>query len=158
MLGLDVGTSSVRAALFDGRGREVTATGARVPRAFRTTRAGGAESDAAELIAQVETVIDAALARAPVGALAASPVWTQIIADVLGRPIKLSHVVEASSRGAVLLALETLGAIANLISVPFPPSTQIFIPNAAHHARYRAGLARQQQAYKAIISRVPDNI
>ncbi len=45
------------------------------------------------------------------GALSASPVWTQIIADVLGRDIELSSAPEASLHGAVLLALESTGKI-----------------------------------------------
>lgn len=45
------------------------------------------------------------------GALARSPVWTQIIADVLGCDLIVSNEPEASMRGAVLLALESLGKI-----------------------------------------------
>lgn len=43
------------------------------------------------------------------GALRSSPVWTQIIADVLGHDLTVSSAAESSSRGAVLLALESLG-------------------------------------------------
>ncbi|MCA1594405.1 MAG: gluconokinase, partial [Acidobacteria bacterium] len=63
VLGIDVGTSSVRAALYDGRGREVAGTQARVARSFRTTRDGGAEDDAEDIVGQVEAVIDGVLAR-----------------------------------------------------------------------------------------------
>lgn len=44
------------------------------------------------------------------GALQASPVWTGIIADALGRPLRLSPHHEATLRGAALLALERIGA------------------------------------------------
>lgn len=44
------------------------------------------------------------------GALHASPVWTRIIADALGRPMRLSPHLEATLRGAALLALERIGA------------------------------------------------
>jgi gluconokinase len=50
------------------------------------------------------------------GALDASPVWTQIIADVLGRDLIVSSQPEASLRGAVLLALESLGKIDSIES------------------------------------------
>lgn len=43
------------------------------------------------------------------GGLLGSKTWTRIMADALGRPITASVVTEASSRGAALLALETLG-------------------------------------------------
>ncbi|HVG32180.1 MAG TPA: gluconokinase [Pyrinomonadaceae bacterium] len=84
------------------------------------------------------------------GALAASPVWVQIICDVLGRPLKLSGTAEASSRGAVLLALEATGKINRLEDAPAPP-VRIFEPDMAHHARYLSGLERQQKIYRQII-------
>lgn len=43
------------------------------------------------------------------GALRDSPVWTDIIANVLGQKLQVNDTPEASSRGAVLLALETTG-------------------------------------------------
>ncbi len=48
------------------------------------------------------------------GALEASAVWRQIVADVLGRDIEVFCGEEASMRGAVLLALESLGKIENI--------------------------------------------
>lgn len=47
------------------------------------------------------------------GALHESPVWTQIIADVLGHDLTVTDKPENSSRGAVLLALRRLGKIEN---------------------------------------------
>jgi gluconokinase len=44
------------------------------------------------------------------GALHASPAWTRIIADAIGRPMRLSPHREATLRGAALLALERIGA------------------------------------------------
>ncbi|MGH9943800.1 MAG: gluconokinase [Pyrinomonadaceae bacterium] len=85
------------------------------------------------------------------GALRASPTWTQILADVLGRPLRLAPAREASSRGAVLLALEALGVIEDIASVPTLSPGQTFIPNPARRARYLEGLARQQRAYDAIV-------
>ncbi|MBI3458569.1 MAG: gluconokinase [Candidatus Rokubacteria bacterium] len=84
------------------------------------------------------------------GALAASPAWTQIMADVLGVPVRPSTEAEASSRGAALLALEALGAVPSLEAVPagFGPTVG---PDPARHARYREGLARHRQLYEALI-------
>ncbi len=78
------------------------------------------------------------------GALARSPAWTQRIADALGRPLVLSAVEEASSRGAALLALESLGLLPRLEAASLPPGTAVQ-PDAARHARYRTALRRQQQ-------------
>lgn len=84
-------------------------------------------------------------------ALRSSPVWIQILADVLGRPIVLGEAAEASIRGAALLALEAVGKIATIEDVSvssgevFQPD--VFQPDMARHARYREGLARQEELY-----------
>ena len=79
-------------------------------------------------------------------ALRSSPVWLQIIADVLGRPVLFGGSPEASLRGAALLALEAVGKIANIEAVPVSVD-EVFEPDAQRHARYREGLARQQDLY-----------
>jgi gluconokinase len=84
------------------------------------------------------------------GALHASPVWTQMLSDVLNRPLTLSAVHEASSRGAVLLALEAAGTIKNIGDVP-APRAQTFEPDTSRHARYNAGLERQQKIYARLV-------
>ncbi|HEY3027839.1 MAG TPA: gluconokinase [Pyrinomonadaceae bacterium] len=83
-------------------------------------------------------------------ALLASPCWTQIIADVLGRTITLSTTREASCRGAALLALETVGKIDNLADLPASHG-HVFNPDMVKHERYRAARQRQQQAYDNFI-------
>lgn len=85
------------------------------------------------------------------GALTASPVWTQIICDTLGSPVKLSGVKEASSRGAVLLALEATGKINSIEEVPAPMGAT-YEPDMARHERYRQGLRRQQKIYEHVIA------
>ena len=52
------------------------------------------------------------------GALRRSPVWTRIIEGSLGRKLSISGVEEASSRGAVLHALESQGTIWNIEKTP----------------------------------------
>ena len=79
-------------------------------------------------------------------ALRYSPVWVQIIADVLGRPVILGNAAEASTRGAALLALEAVGKIATIEDVSVSPS-EVFDPDMMRHARYREGLARQEELY-----------
>ncbi len=84
------------------------------------------------------------------GALLASPAWVRIVADVLGVLVRPSAETQASSRGAALLALEALGALASLEAAPagFGPTVH---PDPARHARYREGLARHRQLYEALI-------
>lgn len=85
------------------------------------------------------------------GALKSSRVWTQIIADALGRTVTLSLAHEASSRGAVLLALELAGKIKSITDAPALLG-ETFEPDMARHARYRTGLERQQKFYEHLIS------
>ena len=96
-------------------------------------------------IPEVDTVL------ASGGALLHSPVWTQMMADVLETPISASAVLEASSRGAALLALLALGSIPALDAAPIPTGA-IYVPDPTHRAAYRAGFARQQALYARLVS------
>jgi gluconokinase len=62
------------------------------------------------------------------GALLANPAWVQVLADVLGRPLEVSAVAEASARGAALVALQRLGAPA-----PPAPIDHVVDPRADRH-------------------------
>ncbi|HET8656920.1 MAG TPA: gluconokinase [Longimicrobiaceae bacterium] len=80
--------------------------------------------------------------RASGGALQASPVWTQILADVLGHDVRLSVEREATARGAALVALECLGLLPTLGAAPVGAAA-CFTPDPARRARYRAAMRRQ---------------
>ena len=84
------------------------------------------------------------------GALLRSPAWLGIIADVLGRPVSVSQVQEASGRGSALLALEALGALADMEDAPDFVSVARF-PDADTHARYRLAIERQQALYEKLV-------
>ncbi len=86
------------------------------------------------------------------GALLASPAWTEIMADVLGRPVIASGEAEASSRGAALLALESLGALARLEDAPAALG-RVFEPDPERSARYAEGLERQERLYRLLVDR-----
>ena len=83
------------------------------------------------------------------GALRESPVWTQIICDALNKKMFLPDEHEASSRGAVLFALEEAGKIQNLAAFPTDEG-QAFMPDAAKHEIYRTAKARQEKFYKLL--------
>jgi len=84
------------------------------------------------------------------GALLSSPVWLQIVADVLGRPVAISEVEEASARGAALLALEALGALGDVSDAPSFIGDPV-IPDAGRHDRYRKAMDRQQALYETLL-------
>lgn len=85
------------------------------------------------------------------GALVSSKLWARILCDVLGVPIELSSVKEASSRGAVLLALESTGKIKSIEYVKTETGS-VIAPDMKNHERYQEGLARQLKAYQRLIT------
>ncbi|HKY42073.1 MAG TPA: FGGY-family carbohydrate kinase, partial [Pyrinomonadaceae bacterium] len=84
-------------------------------------------------------------------ALRSSPVWLQIIADVLGRPLMFGGTAEASIRGAALLALEAVGKIASIEEDSIAVE-QVFEPDMTRHARYQQAIARQEELYERILA------
>jgi gluconokinase len=77
------------------------------------------------------------------GAISRSAHWRRMLADALGRPIHCSEEQEATGRGAALLALEALGAIADAAAAPGVVG-EVVTPDAARHARYQAALERHR--------------
>jgi gluconokinase len=104
----------------------------------------------AEIFDQLNSVIKVREIIASGGALRESPVWTQIIADVLGTDMNLPRTQEASSRGAVLLALETIGKIGNIEKLP-PPKGRGFRFDKTRRAVYKKARARHGKFYKLVI-------
>ncbi|MGB7069542.1 MAG: gluconokinase [Pyrinomonadaceae bacterium] len=100
----------------------------------------------AEIFDQVNGVCSIREIIASGGALRESPVWTQIIADVLGRNLSLPDTREASSRGAVLLALATIGKIESVDLVPTPKGNH-FTSNKARQGLYLKARQRHRDAY-----------
>jgi gluconokinase len=84
------------------------------------------------------------------GALKGSPLLTQVLADSLGREIAVAPDVEASRRGAALLALRGAGVLASLDGVPGPRSRRVLC-DPARSSRYAAARTRQRALYEAVI-------
>jgi gluconokinase len=85
------------------------------------------------------------------GALLKSPAWTQMMADVLGQPVIASAVAEASSRGAALLALETMKIVSdfNQLSNPCVP---VYLPDPEKYEIYAKAMDRQDELYELLIN------
>ncbi len=92
----------------------------------------------------IETII------ASGGALRESPVWTQIIADVIGKNLNLPDTREASSRGVVLLALENIGKIDDIAKLPTPEGTK-FNFDQRRHEIYQEARKRHEKFYNLLI-------
>jgi len=84
------------------------------------------------------------------GALAHDGMWAQMLADVFGTPLVTSKVAEASSRGAALIALRSLGVVKKLSDVPFTRG-RTFKPNMDRHAIYQAAGERYNKFYKQML-------
>ncbi|HYP29813.1 MAG TPA: gluconokinase [Blastocatellia bacterium] len=84
------------------------------------------------------------------GGLLRSPVWAQIIADVIGNRIITSDEGETSSRGAALKALEALGAIGDIERAE-ASFARACSPDFERHRLYKKARARQNRLYDALI-------
>ncbi len=84
------------------------------------------------------------------GALRESPVWTQIISDVLAQNLNLPETREASSRGAVLLALEMIGKIESIENLKTPKG-QGFKFDKKRNAIYRKVRERHKKFYNLLL-------
>lgn len=104
----------------------------------------------AEIFDQLNTVCRIREIIASGGALRESPVWTQIIADVLASDMALPDTREASSRGAVLLALESLGKIESIEKIATPKGRQ-FKFDKKRNAIYRKAQERHEKFYELLI-------
>lgn len=93
VLTLDIGTSSVRALLFDSNARVVEGLEARRTHSVRTTPDGGAELDGPALLREVEEVLDEILAAAGprthrIRAVACCTFWHSVMGvDAGGAPL-----------------------------------------------------------------------
>lgn len=105
----------------------------------------------AEIFDQLNSVCSIHEIVASGGALRESPVWTQIIADVLGRNLYLPDTREASSRGAVLLALKTIGKIENIEKTTIPKG-QRFRFDKNRQAVYKKARQIHQRSYDVLMS------
>jgi gluconokinase len=84
------------------------------------------------------------------GALRSSSAWGQILADVLEMPLSFADVAEASSRGAALLALESLGHGQGAGSAA-PRIARTFLPRPGAADAHRAAWREQERLRSAIL-------
>ena len=86
------------------------------------------------------------------GGLLRHPAWLQIFADVLDRPVTVCAEPEATSRGAALLALRSIGAIESLDELPAELG-ETYTPDATRHAVYVKAIKRQRTLYDLLVRR-----
>jgi gluconokinase len=96
-------------------------------------------AEIAELLPEAEELV------ATGAALLADPDLRQILADVLGRPLAVSAVQEASLRGAATFVRERLGE-----ALPEAPIAGTVLPREQRTRLYREARARQRDLYEGV--------
>jgi gluconokinase len=84
------------------------------------------------------------------GALLASPAWTRIMADAIGKPIAAGKDREASARGAAICALEHLGLLGE--SQLQPHLGRTIAPDPLATETYARQLTKQENLYHLLIA------
>lgn len=84
-------------------------------------------------------------------AILSSPAWLQMMADAIGREVVGGTIKEASSRGAAIFALESLG-LAKAGDLDGGMGRR-FTPNPAATAAYKKAGQRQEALYEALIGK-----
>ena len=79
-------------------------------------------------------------------ALRRSTVWTQMMADALGRPVVASLEKETSARGAAMLVLERIGAVQHLSEIP-SATGDTYLPRPEFADTYARLLNEQKKLY-----------
>jgi gluconokinase len=92
---------------------------------------------------------DGAQIYASGGALQSAPLWRQILADVLQRPVHATEIDEATSRGVAILAAQALGLVPE--DLPLLPIAETAYPSIEAGERYAAAVERQQVLYQKIL-------
>jgi gluconokinase len=89
------------------------------------------------------------------GAMSASPYWVQLLANVLGRRVRLSESAELTSRGTAVLALRALGIWRTLADEPLA-TEHVYEPDGRLAGRYQAAIERQHRLYAATVGVDPE--
>jgi gluconokinase len=105
----------------------------------------------AEIFAQLRKTAQIEQIIASGGALRESPVWTQIIADALGQNMSLPDTREASSRGAVLWALEAAGIMKDIDKLTLQKGER-FKFNERRNKIYKQAAKRHQTFYELLVN------
>ena len=81
------------------------------------------------------------------GGIRHSSYWTQMCADIFECPMELDPATQASTMGAVVIAMEKLGIIDDLLDMQFPKG-EIIYPNPDKFELYRARYVRYLHWYE----------
>lgn len=94
------------------------------------------------------------------GGASKGDIWCQILADVLGLPVKVPVVKEATALGAAILAGYGAGVFTDISATArrLVKWDKTFTPNVANHAVYEAQYAPWREVYKAQLKLADDRV
>lgn len=94
------------------------------------------------------------------GGASKGPLWSQILADVTGKEIKIPAVTEATALGGAFACGVAVGAYDSIASAAgkLVNWDKSYEPNRDNHQKYQEIAGRWQEAYKAQLKLVDDNI
>lgn len=88
------------------------------------------------------------------GGFAKSPLWRQMLADMLGQPVRVPQVTEASALGAAVLAMQGLGLLGSWREAKaWMPIRETLEPDPRTNAVYREVLA----VYTSLCAKLPES-
>ena len=87
------------------------------------------------------------------GGITSSPLWCQIVSDVLNLSLRPAGQTDASALGAALLGLTALGLSDTLQPQKEPAPAPVYRPDPARHALYRDRHARFRALYRRLYPR-----
>ncbi|MDO4764689.1 MAG: autoinducer-2 kinase [Eubacteriales bacterium] len=94
------------------------------------------------------------------GGASKSPLWCQILADVLGIPVKVPVVKEATALGAAIMAGHGIGLYPNLGEAveKLVKWDAVYQPNMQNHSIYSELYSKWREAYKAQLNLCNQNL
>lgn len=115
---------------------------------------------------QVAAVIGDAASVGMTGGLTRSPFWAQLVADILGRPVRVSEIPEATALGAAICAGTGAGLFADLAegaarlarTRTVEPNEEAARTYEALYAEWREVRAAQAEAHDRVSGRVLESM
>ncbi|KGP89643.1 gluconokinase [Pontibacillus chungwhensis BH030062] len=89
------------------------------------------------------------------GGFARSPLWTQMLSDVFGKPVHIPKSHQSSAWGAAWTALYSLGEVPSLHSIKTSiPMNETIEPNQANYQTYQQTFKIYKELYPAIMKQL----
>jgi len=104
-----------------------------------------------DLIVLIEEAYGPILRIAASGGFTQSDFWVQLLADVTGKPVQITHNPDASAVGAIFTAMYAVGVLNDWNDIHrLLPDSPVINPNKGHADFYAKTFAQYQKLYPAV--------